>query len=272
MRIASWGHAFFAVTLIGLGMVGLIIGGFTPTWSGVPRGVPAREALAYLCAAIALLCGVGLLWRRTALLAVRVLLAYLLLWLLLVRLPHFFFAPSAIDTWWAPGDSGVMVAAAWVLYVWLAGDQTAQRFSFAGGDKGLRIARVFYGLAMIPFGVAHFINLKGTESLVPSWLPWHVSWAYFTGGAFIAAGIAVLSGVYARLGATLSAWQMGLFTLIVWGPVIVTGTANTGQWMEFIESWALTAGAWVVAESYRGTPWFAVGKLRLPIVRTQPAQ
>jgi uncharacterized membrane protein len=271
MRIASWGHAAFAVTMIGLGILGLITGHFPPTWSGVPNGFPAREALAYLCAVVSLGTGIGLLFQRTALAAARVLLAYLLLWLLLFRLSHFLSTPTALDTWWAPGDSGVMISAAWVLYVWFAGDRVDDRMSVARSDKGLLIARVFYGLALIPFGVAHFVNLKGTASVVPGWLPWHTPWAYFTGGAFIAAGVAVLLGVYPRLAATLSAWQMGLFTLLVWVPPVVTGP-NASQWSEFVESVALTAGAWVVADSYRGMPWLALGKPRVPLVGAELAR
>src|SRR5947207_6685115 len=130
MGIASFGHAAFAATMVALGIMGLIKGEFTPTSAGVPKAVPAREVLAYLCAFISLVSGIGLLWRRTALVASRVLLASFLVWLVLFRVPLIVRAPTETVAWWASGDTAVMTAAAWVLYAWFAGDWDRQRFSF----------------------------------------------------------------------------------------------------------------------------------------------
>jgi uncharacterized membrane protein len=258
IRIASAGHALFAAVMIWLGVMGLSKGTFVQIWEPVPLWVPARGALAYLCAVISLGSGVGLLWTRTAAVAARVIFASLMVWLLVLRLPNLFFETPVELVAWTCGSTGVMVAAAWVLYVWFAGERDRQSLGLVAGDRGVRIARALYGLSLIPFGLAHFMYLDATTVLIPAWLPWHVAWAYFTGATFIAAGVAVSVGVPGRLAAALSTLQMGLFSLIVWVPRALAGPLDDFQWGEFVATWALTAGAWVVADSYRGGPWLGV--------------
>jgi uncharacterized membrane protein len=260
MRIKSLGHAVFAATLIGLGLLGLIKGDFIQVWQPVPKWLPARNVLAYLCAFLSVACGLGLFWQRTAASAARVLLVYLLLLTLAFKARFIILAPTQEGSYQTCGENAVLVAGAWVLYAWFAANWDVRHFGFATGDRGVRIARVIYALAMIAFGLSHFAYLNLTAPLVPGWLPWHVGWAYFTGAAYLAAALAMLTGVWARLAAVLSTVMMGCFTLLVWAPMAFAGTLSAFQWGEFVVSWALTAAGWVVADSYRDTPWLAVGK------------
>jgi uncharacterized membrane protein len=257
MRIPSAAPAVFAATLIAVGLQGLVRSDFGAIWQPVFKAAPAREALVWLCVAVSLGGGTGLLLGRAKAHAARVLLAWLLLWLVLFRLPVIARAPGAMDSWENAAETLVVVAGAWCLHAVLAPARDSRHLALVAGDRGVRIARAMYGLAMVTFGIAHFAYAKETASLVPAWLPAHMMWAHLTGATYVMAGAAVLANQGARLAAVLSAWQMGLFTVLVWVPIVARGNAGVFQWDETLISLALTAGGWLVAESYRGGRWLA---------------
>ena len=258
MRIASLGHAVFAAAMIGLGLMGFLRGDFEGVWGGVPAHLPTREVLPYLCAFIALACGVGLLFQATAAFAARLLVIVLLFWLLVFKGRFIIAAPLEEGSYQSAGETAVIVAGAWVLYAWFASDRDKRGLGFATGDNGVAIARVLFGLALIAFGFSHFVYLDMTAPLVPAWLPGSgIAWAYFTGGAYLAAGIAVLTGVFARLAAALSTLQMGGFLVLIWIPLAASGHIGAFQWGEFVVTCVLVASGWVVTDSYRDRGWFA---------------
>jgi uncharacterized membrane protein len=247
-------HALFALVLLGLGVQGLVTGQLTAIWQPIPKDTPLHALLPYLCALVSLGCGAGLLSPRTSAHAARSLLAFLLLWILLFRLPPIARAPAALLPWDGCAEPGAILAATGILYATFASAWDTRRLPFATGARGVRIARAIFGLALIPFGLAHLVYVKETASLVPAWLPAHVPLAYLTGATFLAAALSVLTGVRAHLAAAFTAAQTGLFTLLVWVPIVAAGTKDAYQWSEFAISCAVTAAAWIVADSYRPVP------------------
>jgi uncharacterized membrane protein len=254
----SWktaSHLFFALTMIAVGVIGFAGGSFAPILAGVPKTFPDRQVVAHACNALLIVCGAGLLAKRSAAPAALVLLLYLIVWTLLFKVPLVIRQPLVEVGYQTCGENLVLIAGAWILYVSSASQSKQWNFRIVGGQLGIRIAHRLYGLALIAFGLSHFAYLNLTAPLVPAWLPAPVFWAYLTGTIYVATGIAVVTGIVASLGAALSALQIAIITLLVWGPMVLAGHLSRFNWQETVVSWSLTAAAWVVATSYVNHPW-----------------
>ncbi len=225
-RVGQWA---LAIGMVGFGLITIVSGDFIAPWEAVPAWVPARTVLAYACGALMVVTGIGLVIQRTAAIAARVLLVYLILWLLLLKTPSLLTAPLIEVNWLGWGEIAVMVAGA------MAVDATLN------GGPGRRAARYLFGVALPPIGLSHFLYAQPTTGMVPAWLPFRPGWVYLTGAGHIAAGLGVLFGVYARLAATLEAVMITIFTLLVWVP----GIPHT--WAAVMISLAIGNGAWAVA-------------------------
>jgi len=227
----------FATGLIGLGIFGLINGDFEDLWQIVPASFPGRQVLEYAAATLVVACGIGLLWKRTEALAARVLFPFLALLVLLFKLPVVVKHPLVEVSWESMSEMLVILTGAWVL--------------FAADKRQLRIAQLVFGLALIPLGFSHFAYRDHTAALIPAWIPFHNGWVYLTGTAHLAAGFGVLLGIYPMLAASMEAAMLTAFTVLVWIPQILAAPTSLANWSEFSASWAISAGAWVVAASFK---------------------
>jgi uncharacterized membrane protein YphA (DoxX/SURF4 family) len=89
-----------------------------------------------------------------------------------------------------------------------------------------------------------------TAPLVPKWLPpTQEFWGYATGVGFVAAGVALLTGVQARLAAILLTAMLASFALLVHEPMLVADHSTHFNWTESAENLAMIGAAWVVADS-----------------------
>jgi uncharacterized membrane protein YphA (DoxX/SURF4 family) len=92
--------------------------------------------------------------------------------------------------------------------------------------------------------------MKETASLVPKWLPpTKEFWGYATGVAFVAAGVAILTGVGARLAAILVTAMLASFALLVHAPILLADHSSHWNWSESGVNLAVMGAAWAVADS-----------------------
>jgi uncharacterized membrane protein len=241
----------FAVGMIGLGALGLIYADFALVWQPVPASLPGRTGLAYLAAVVMLAGGFGLLFEATMRWAVRVLFVYCILWALL-KVPALVVAPQIEGVWLGFGELAVLLAGGWTLFALLGGVGAESVWRLVAGENGVRAARYFFAVFLIPIGLSHIMYVKETAALVPAWLPYRIGWAYLTGAGQMACGLGVLFGgvlfrVLPRVAAMTEAGMISLFGLLVWLPAVVAAPKARLPWTAFFITWAIGAAAWVVA-------------------------
>jgi hypothetical protein len=104
----------------------------------------------------------------------------------------------------------------------------------------------------VVFGVAHLIYVGETAAMVPNWLPPSPKfWALATGGAHLAAGLALMSGISAYLAARLATIMFVGFGLLVWLPRLVAQPTVHMAWSGNGVNLALVGAMWAVADAIR---------------------
>ncbi len=116
-------------------------------------------------------------------------------------------------------------------------------------DKITTLGRIFIAIALVVFGVQHFMYGAFVAGLVPAWMPGRLFWAYFVGAAFFAAAAGILYQRLARPAATLLGVMFFLFVVLLHIPRIAAHPSDGNEWTSGFVALAMCGGAWVLARN-----------------------
>ena len=240
----AFGWRVYGLGVMALGLVSLAWGDFDPG-QPVPKNFPDRTALAYAAAVFMFVAGAAIEWRRTAAWGAAALTAYYALVVVILMNGRLVLAHYAEFGSYSGAAEQLAIAAAGLI-VYAAG----ARIDAALAARLTRLGQLAFGVCALLFGGAHFFYMNLTAPLVPQWLPpTQAFWAYATGVGQIAAGIAILTRVQARLAAILLTAMYVSFTLLVHAPMLLADPSSRINWSENALNLALIGAAWVVADS-----------------------
>jgi uncharacterized membrane protein YphA (DoxX/SURF4 family) len=263
--IATMGRIVFAIAMIAFGILCLVYVDFVNSLQPVPASTPGYAYLAVATGVLLVVAGLAILGDFRVPLAATVLAGLFSVWIVLLHVPSAFLDPVLLRSpWWIRTFETLAFTGTALILAGEASGPSRARWAHIG--------RVLFGVSLPVFGVLHFVYADNVASLIPAWYPWPLFWAYFTGLAHAAAGVAIAANLQARLAATLAGIMYGAWALTLHLPRILDNPASyQGDRPELTSLFVATAfcgAAWIVAGSLSNR---TAHRLAAPTLAERPA-
>ena len=252
--LTTAGRVFYALAILGFGVQYALYGHLRRGLPLCPIWLHPTTILAYALAALCIAAGLALLtiWRTSA---VSLILGLVFLATAVLYFLHFNYIAYDGDGRTLFLECLSLAASALILH----GLSSGSKYSLMPG-------RLFFALAMIVFGIQHFLYVRYLSTLVPHYLPGHHLWIIATGLALIAAGLSIATTIEDKYAA------YGLFVLffgwlvLLHVPRILHALHNGDEWSSGFVVLAFSGTALLLAASSTGT---AIGKPSKPAPRKE---
>jgi uncharacterized membrane protein YphA (DoxX/SURF4 family) len=248
------GAVVFVVGIGAFAVQNFLVSDFINELQPAPVWLPARALMAYLNGAAVLVAMVCILAGIRVRLAALWLSLVLAIWIAfhVVRLIA---NPSAGGAWTGAMEIFAMAGAALMLASLSPPDPRLSAQWNARIDGIAALGMFCFAITLPGFGAQHFIYRDYVASVIPAWIPAHMFWAYFTGVAHIATGIAILTSLatgyvrLARLAAKLFTIMVGLWALILHVPRVLANIESRPEWTSMFVAVALCGGGMLMIET-----------------------
>jgi len=248
-QLFKLGRIFFALPLAAFGLQYFIYGAYQGGLPPVPPWAPGGKLGAYLIGAILVVAGacIAANWKsRLSATVIALLFFFCVLVLHTVHLHDVIYNGNDRTRAFEPLALG---AAALVLAALLPAEpplgdswnSTAAKLSFLG--------RQVFAFCSIIFGIQHFLYAPFIAFLIPAWMPAHLFLAYFTGVAFIAAGLSMAFNILFRWSSLSLALMFFLWVLLLHAPRVAAKLHNGDEWASLLVALATCGASLILARS-----------------------
>jgi len=138
-------------------------------------------------------------------------------------------------------SAGVLL---FVIGLWVAKSDLAQA---RGLKKVVALGNLCFAMPLAVFGALHLTAAQSLSTMVPSYMPWHLFWAYFFGVALLAASFSIATKIQVFWSGLLFGIAMFLFVAMMDLPGALSDAHNRIAWELMFRELTFGAGGWMLA-------------------------
>jgi uncharacterized membrane protein YphA (DoxX/SURF4 family) len=245
-KLINIGRFIYSIGIISLATLCFIskdfIVGRPPVW---PVGIKINPALAYVSGVLLIIAAIAILLRRYGRPAAFLISALIFFFSVLRHLPNF------MNDWPNAYKAIALLGGSFIIAASFPAQRLTKDSGFKAGDR-LRTNLIIIGsiclsVFFIACGYAHFKFADFIESFIPSYIPFHVFWAYFCGICLFAGGLGLLIPQTRRLAALLSGCMVLGWLILLHIPRFIANTNDVSDRMGLCESFTLVGIFFVLA-------------------------
>ena len=116
-----------------------------------------------------------------------------------------------------------------------------------GLDKVVALSNLCFAAPLAVFGALHLAAAEGLATMVPSYMPWKLFWAYFFGFALMAASLSISTKILVRWSGLLFGIAMFCFVAMMDIPGTLANPKDRFGWILTLREMLFGGGGWILA-------------------------
>jgi hypothetical protein len=134
--------------------------------------------------------------------------------------------------------------ALFLVAVWAAKTDVARA---NGLDKVVALSNLWFAAPLAVFGALHLAAAESLMTMVPSYMPWKLFWAYFFGFALLAASLSIATNIQVRWSGLLFGIAMFSFVAMLDIPGTLATPRDRFGWTLTLREMLFGGGGWILA-------------------------